>query len=251
MRAFIQERLTFANVTSVLALFVALAGTSYAAISVNGSEIINRSISGKKLELRAVGPQDIDVHGLTVPTATRATIATLATTAQSAETATTAKTATTAAHVSGLILAGQAAVSSLRTEAATRRAHDSASDPSSTIVDLAIGDTQTVLSDGDYTMTATCSAGPAIAVTLQTNDADTLLSVGNQLIQPGQTATLLTDTWGQASSPQAPGTREVWINTTPILITSPTGPTLNVSPITYGFNYNGDDCFVSTFAIGE
>jgi hypothetical protein len=46
----IRERLTYANVMSTLAVFIALGGSSYAAAKISGSEIKARSISGSKLK---------------------------------------------------------------------------------------------------------------------------------------------------------------------------------------------------------
>lgn len=45
----LRARLTYANVMSTLAVFIALGGTSYAAFTINGSTIKNRTITGKKL----------------------------------------------------------------------------------------------------------------------------------------------------------------------------------------------------------
>jgi hypothetical protein len=45
----LRKRLTYANVMSTLAVFIALGGSSYAAFTISGSEIKNRSIAGKKL----------------------------------------------------------------------------------------------------------------------------------------------------------------------------------------------------------
>ena len=45
----IRTRLTYANAMSTLAVFIALGGTSYAAFTINGATIKNRSIPGKKL----------------------------------------------------------------------------------------------------------------------------------------------------------------------------------------------------------
>jgi hypothetical protein len=45
----IRKRLTYANVMSTLAVFIALGGSSYAAFTINGASIKNRSIAGKKL----------------------------------------------------------------------------------------------------------------------------------------------------------------------------------------------------------
>lgn len=43
------RRLTYANVMSTVAIFIALGGSSYAALRINGSAIRNHSIAGKKL----------------------------------------------------------------------------------------------------------------------------------------------------------------------------------------------------------
>lgn len=45
----VRRRLTYANVMSTLAVFIALGGSSYAAITINGRDIKNRSIPGTKL----------------------------------------------------------------------------------------------------------------------------------------------------------------------------------------------------------
>lgn len=45
----LRKRLTYANVMSTLAVFIALGGSSYAAFTINGASIKNRSITGVKL----------------------------------------------------------------------------------------------------------------------------------------------------------------------------------------------------------
>jgi hypothetical protein len=45
----LRQRLTYANVMSTLAVFIALGGSSYAAFTIDGATIRNRSIAGKKL----------------------------------------------------------------------------------------------------------------------------------------------------------------------------------------------------------
>lgn len=45
----IRKRLTYANAMSTLAVFIALGGSSYAAFTINGASIKNRSIAGNKL----------------------------------------------------------------------------------------------------------------------------------------------------------------------------------------------------------
>lgn len=55
----LRRRLTFANVMSTLAVFIALGGSSYAAVRISGSSIENRSISARKLRHNAVGGYEI------------------------------------------------------------------------------------------------------------------------------------------------------------------------------------------------
>jgi hypothetical protein len=45
----IRRRLTYANVMSTMAVFIALGGSSYAAVTISGSSIKNRSIHAKKI----------------------------------------------------------------------------------------------------------------------------------------------------------------------------------------------------------
>jgi hypothetical protein len=45
----IRRRLTYANVMSTVAVFIALGGSSYAAVKLSGSSIKDRTIAGKKL----------------------------------------------------------------------------------------------------------------------------------------------------------------------------------------------------------
>jgi hypothetical protein len=46
----LRRGLTYANVMSTLAVFIALGGSSYAAFTISGSDIKNRSIAGKKIK---------------------------------------------------------------------------------------------------------------------------------------------------------------------------------------------------------
>lgn len=54
MRTKLRQRLTYANVMSTLAVFIALGGSSYAALTISGSNIKNRSIPAKKLKRNAI-----------------------------------------------------------------------------------------------------------------------------------------------------------------------------------------------------
>jgi len=55
----IRDKLTYANVVATLALFVALGGSSYAALTITGKNIKNRSVSGKKLKNNSVGARQV------------------------------------------------------------------------------------------------------------------------------------------------------------------------------------------------
>jgi hypothetical protein len=60
----IRRGLSFANVVSLLALFVALGGTSYAAIAITGKNVKNGSLTGKDLKDGSVGTLDVKNGGL-------------------------------------------------------------------------------------------------------------------------------------------------------------------------------------------
>jgi hypothetical protein len=71
----LRDRLTYANVMSTLAVFIALGGSSYAALTINGNTIKNRSIPGKKLRHNTLtGAQIKESRLARVPRAKRATM---------------------------------------------------------------------------------------------------------------------------------------------------------------------------------
>ena len=51
----IRKHLSYANVMATLAVFIALGGSSYAALSISGRDIEKRSIPGAKLKRNADG----------------------------------------------------------------------------------------------------------------------------------------------------------------------------------------------------
>jgi hypothetical protein len=55
----IRSRLTFANVTSLLALFVALGGSSYAALHVGSKQIVNNSVRSKDIRNNDLRSADV------------------------------------------------------------------------------------------------------------------------------------------------------------------------------------------------
>ena len=55
MSTWLRRTLTYANVTATLALFVAVGGTSYAALHVTGADIADGSITAKDIKRNALG----------------------------------------------------------------------------------------------------------------------------------------------------------------------------------------------------
>lgn len=55
----LRRRLSYANVMSTLAVFIALGGSSYAALKISGSNINNRSISASKLKRNTLSGLEI------------------------------------------------------------------------------------------------------------------------------------------------------------------------------------------------
>jgi hypothetical protein len=70
MRRAFSARPSPAMVVALAALFVALGGTGYAAVQLNGKDVINRSIAGKKLKRNTISGAEIRESRLgTVPSA--------------------------------------------------------------------------------------------------------------------------------------------------------------------------------------
>lgn len=55
----LRGRLTYANVMATAAVFIALGGTSYAAISISGKDIRNRTITAKKVRVNTLTGREI------------------------------------------------------------------------------------------------------------------------------------------------------------------------------------------------
>jgi hypothetical protein len=95
--AALRPRLTYANVMATIAVFVALGGTSYAALRVTSKDIVNRTIKGGDIAKDSIGGTEVREKSLkTVPSASRATTATSADVSKNADVATQATHATTA-----------------------------------------------------------------------------------------------------------------------------------------------------------
>lgn len=69
----LRDRVTYANVTSTLALFIALGGSSYAALKISGAEIKAHTITGKNIKRNSLGRRQIKESSLSaVPRARNA-----------------------------------------------------------------------------------------------------------------------------------------------------------------------------------
>lgn len=72
----LRPRLTYANVVSSLCLFVLLGGGAYAAATINGRDLVNRSVPGTKLKKDTITGAEVKESKLAVvPTAGRANVA--------------------------------------------------------------------------------------------------------------------------------------------------------------------------------
>ena len=64
MNSTIRSRLTFANVTSIVALFVALGGTAAAAVMITGKNVADGSLTGRDVKNSSLGSMKIKDRGL-------------------------------------------------------------------------------------------------------------------------------------------------------------------------------------------
>jgi hypothetical protein len=60
----IRQRLTYANVMSTLAVFIALGGSSYAALQIDSADIANNSVRGVDVRDRTLGERDVKRNAL-------------------------------------------------------------------------------------------------------------------------------------------------------------------------------------------
>jgi hypothetical protein len=59
MLAKLRARLTYANVMATIAVFVALGGSSYAAVTITGKNVKNSSLTGKDIKNNSIGSADV------------------------------------------------------------------------------------------------------------------------------------------------------------------------------------------------
>lgn len=65
----LRSKLTYANTTATLAVFLALGGSAFAVSRIDGHQIRSRSVPGSKLERHAVTAAELKTKGLVVPRA--------------------------------------------------------------------------------------------------------------------------------------------------------------------------------------
>ena len=171
--------LSFANVVSVLALFVALGGSSYAAMKIGSDEIADNSVRGRDIHKDSVRGTDIrnnDVKGRDVRDNTLTGDDLKESTLGSVPRAEDA-----------LTLAGKPASAFLGSGRQTRTG----------LIKLAHGETKTVASSGPFTWKAACSddggGNTGLTVTAESTEAGSFagdFGGGGQPVSPGSPATM-------------------------------------------------------------
>ena len=172
-------RLSFANVTAVLALFVALGGSSYAAMRVGSEEITDDSVRGRDIHkdtVRGTDVRDGDLKGKDVRDNTLTGKEVKESTLDVVPSAQDAQT-----------LAGKPASAFLGSDRQSRTG----------LIKLAHGETRTVASIGPFTWKAACSddggANTGLTVTVESTEADSFAADfggGGQPVSPGTPATM-------------------------------------------------------------
>jgi hypothetical protein len=105
------------------------------------------------------------------------------------------------------------------------------------------GDSRDVIGNSAYHLRARCTTRggrPKLLIQVITTVPNTLVALRNRVAQPGHPVTFLDQTARTTK-------REVLISTGGGLVAAPHHPALITSEMTFGFNYAGSDCFVSTF----
>lgn len=155
----VREKLSFSNVVAVLALFVALGGSAYAATqlpknSVGAKQLKANAVTGAKVKNGSLTGADISVQTLgTVPSAANAANAAHAASADTATHAASAGTATNATH------AVSADTATAATSAASANVVGGVEVKGFSYQTPSNGGTATLFSMDGLTLTATCSAG--------------------------------------------------------------------------------------------
>jgi hypothetical protein len=188
-------RLSFANLTALLALFVALGGSSYAALSVGSEQIANNSVRSEDLRdndvrgrdirkdtVRGTDVRDEDLKGKDVRDNTLTGADLKESTLQSVPSARDAQT-----------LAGKPAAAYLGTDAQTLAGKPASAFLGSDkqlrtgLIEFAHGETATFFSYGPFTWTAECYDGggnTSMTVFVESSEADAFTAGPSGFVQP-------------------------------------------------------------------
>lgn len=207
----IRRKLSFANVMSVVAVFIALGGSAYAVNQVTSQDIKNGAIKTKDLNKRVVAPK-----------------------------AKTANSAVTADSVSTVLVpedqeAGRA--KTLRAEGDPEQAD--------TVTTLNIGETKLLFAKEPYSVSAACSQDPngdtRVTLNATSSLADWFAVDSPQPHAAGDTANL-----GWVNSKQ-PTTQAVGAT----VLLGPGDVSLSISSATLGVNLEGQgDCIAAVYGVG-
>ena len=196
---------------ALLALFVALGGTGYAAVKVNGKNVKTRTITGKKFKSNTLtGKQIRESRLATVPRARRATSATSATTAGTAN-------ALAGGAAGGLVRAGKVLDTNLVTLPAV--GNSAGTSP-----------LRTVFTRGPFSLQVACWNAPAgkTAIRLRFTSTEAGSVINNQLLPLDQTEEQV------FRDPDDAG----------VAMAAPSGAAL-ASSVYYGIKRLGADCLVA------
>lgn len=185
--ALLRDRLTFANLTALLALFVALGGTSYAALSVGSEQIANNSVRSEDLRNNDVRGRDIHkdtVRGTDVRDGDLQGRDVRDNTITGTDVKESALGTVPSAH-DAQMFAGKPASAFLGSDKQLRVGP----------IKLAQGETKTVATSGPFTWTAACSDDPGgntrLIVTVESTEPDGFIADfggGGQPVSPGSPA---------------------------------------------------------------
>jgi hypothetical protein len=207
MPSFIQRKLSFANVVSVIALFMALGGSSYAALRVGSAQIVDGSVRSGDIHNNTIRSRDIrngSVLGLDLRNGTVTSADIRDGTVTGADVGHNALTAKDILESSLGTVPSAADAAKLDGKAASDfvGADRLVTTP---FVRLTVGQTKTILRRGPFTWSAQCSdAGGGqvrLAVTLESTEANSFsasFSSQGAAVGPGSPATVFDN---QSSSP--------------------------------------------------
>lgn len=211
-----KKHLTFANVVAMVALFVALGGTSYAVSKLNGKDLVDGTVTGSKLAKDTLTGKQIKEKKLgTVPLSM---------------------------DTEHLLLSGQAKGGGhTKRLDALSAGGDGGSD---LLVRLSIGERATLLSSGPFTYTAQCDSGPngpLPRVLLETTEAGSTSDMGS--FGPGspQQAGAFDPSYMQGFITEMNSGR---------FAVAPSGASISVGSLYYGAGLMGTDCVYAAFGIG-